>query len=313
VALTVGDVVGTGIDAAAAMGRLRSALAAILTTGAAPDEAISRLDRFAHRVAGAEYTTVAVCILDTGTGELSYACAGHPPPLVLDGGEADYLWDARSAPLCVAGTTRSAGRRTIGPGATVVLYTDGLVERRTRPLEDGLATLAAIARDGAGDDLDALRERILDRLVDPSEQRDDTALLLARVEQLSGAQFYHRVEVADDLADLRQASRSWLEAHDVPAPAAGDVVLAVSEAAANAIEHGHAGARLPVDVTLALADGHVAGVVRDRGQWRPPRSDPDRGRGLAIVRAVTDTLDVDRRNGTTISFRRRVRRPGEAA
>jgi GAF domain-containing protein/anti-sigma regulatory factor (Ser/Thr protein kinase) len=313
VAVTVGDVVGSGIDAAATMGRLRSALAAILTTGAAPDEAIAGLDRFARRVTGAEYTTVAICILDTARGELAYACAGHPPPLLLDGDEAEFLMDARSAPLCVPGAARVTARRTISPGATVVLYTDGLVERRTRPLDEGMRMLAAVAREAPAGDLGALRERILQRLVDPSEQRDDIALLAARVERLSSERFFHRIQHADDLAGLRQAARAWLEGQAIATADATDVVLALSEAAANAVEHGHAGAAMPVDVTLALSEGVVTGVVRDHGRWRTPRDHPDRGRGLAIMRAVSDAVEVDRRDGTTLSFRRRVRRPEEAA
>jgi serine/threonine-protein kinase RsbW len=264
-------------------------------------------------VTGAEYTTVAICILDTARGELAYACAGHPPPLLLDGDEAEFLMDARSAPLCVPGAARVTARRTISPGATVVLYTDGLVERRTRPLDEGMRMLAAVAREAPAGDLGALRERILQRLVDPSEQRDDIALLAARVERLSSERFFHRIQHADDLAGLRQAARAWLEGQAIATADATDVVLALSEAAANAVEHGHAGAAMPVDVTLALSEGVVTGVVRDHGRWRTPRDHPDRGRGLAIMRAVSDAVEVDRRDGTTLSFRRRVRRPEEAA
>jgi serine/threonine-protein kinase RsbW len=307
VALTVGDVVGRGIDAAAAMGRLRSALAAILTDGAAPGEAIDRLDRFARRVAGAEYTTVAICLIDTASGEMTYACAGHPPPLLLDGGACTYLWDARSAPIGVGAAARTSARCTVGAGATVLLYTDGLVERRSRPLEEGLAALADVARETADGDLAAMREQILARLVVPSEQRDDTALLLARVERIEAARFTRTVERAVELADLRRAIRAWLEAHAVAAADTHDVLLAVGEAAANAIEHGHAGRVAPVEVTLALAGGSLSGTVRDAGRWKAPHSDPDRGRGLEILRAVADDVTITRGDGTTVAFQRDLR------
>ncbi len=308
VALTVGDVVGRGIDAAAAMGRLRSALAAILTGGALPGEAIDQLDRFARRVAGAEYTTVAICILDTANGELTYACAGHPPPLLLDEDGCSYLWEARSPPIGVGSAARTSARRAIAAGAAVLLYTDGLVERRERPLEVGLEQLAAVVRDAADRSVEEIRERILAELLDPSRQRDDTALLLARVERVETARFATTVEGPAELAELRRSIRGFMELHDVDHADMQDVVLAVSEAAANAIEHGHDGQAAPVEVTLAIMDGHLTGSVRDGGTWKAPHGDPSRGRGLAIMRALAGDVSVTHGDGTTVAFQRSLRR-----
>jgi serine/threonine-protein kinase RsbW len=306
IALTVGDVVGRGIDAAAAMGRLRSALAAILLVSQAPGEAIDRLEVFAARVAGADYATVAVCMIDTGTGEVTYSCAGHPPPLVLVDGTATYLWDARSAPLR-AGTTppRPTARTQFEAPFTVMLYTDGLVERRTRPLDTGLAELAEAAVANADLPLDDLRDRILAAVHDASDElRDDSAILLAQLVHLD-ARVFSRTITADpaQLGRLRSALRSWLAAHDVGAEVAADVLLAVGEATANAVEHAYLDSGGEITVELEIDGERISGSVRDHGSWREPDERDGRGRGLAIIQAVTEAVELDRREGgTTLSF-----------
>ena len=98
-ALVVGDVVGHGLEAAVAMGQLRGAVSALAQTSS-PAELLDRLDAFVETVPSAATATLAFVDLDSATGELRYACAGHPPPLVVSPqGRARFLWDGRSAPL----------------------------------------------------------------------------------------------------------------------------------------------------------------------------------------------------------------------
>ena len=145
VALVVGDVVGRGIDAAAAMGQLRSATRALASTGLRSAELLSALDRYARRHAIGEMTTVVYADLSLVSGRVRYACAGHPPPvLVPAGAEPRLLWEGRSMPLAVFTSdvaARAEAHDELNAGDALLLYTDGLVERRTESMSEGLERL----------------------------------------------------------------------------------------------------------------------------------------------------------------------------
>ena len=181
VALVVGDVVGRGITAAATMGQLRSATRALAGTGLAPAALLEALDDFVARHDIGRMTTVAYAELHVDTGDLRYACAGHPPPALLaPGHEPALLWGGRSVPLDagVGSGARSEGSAHLPPGGSLLLYTDGLVERRSRPLGVGLDCLLAelaARRDSAPDDL---LSGVVGALED-DRHVDDLCLLLA--------------------------------------------------------------------------------------------------------------------------------------
>ncbi len=146
VAIAVGDVVGQGAKAAAIMGQLRSVLSGYLLEGHDPVQAVERLDRFACRVPGAAGSTVACLVLDPETGELTWARAGHPPPLVTGPTGTRLLEGATGTVLAVRGRPPfTSGSARIEPGESIVLYTDGLVERRGELVDDGIERLAAAA------------------------------------------------------------------------------------------------------------------------------------------------------------------------
>ena len=181
VGLVVGDVVGRGIEAAAVMGQLRSAIRALASTGLSPGALLDALDGFVARHRVGRMTTVAYAQLDVTTGALLYACAGHPPPILLGPGTAPlYLWDGRSVPLdsVAIGGPRSEGAAQLAPGATLLLYTDGLVERRAQSLDIGLAQLVAQAAAHDGAALAAMLRGIV-RAMD-EDHSDDLCLLGAR-------------------------------------------------------------------------------------------------------------------------------------
>ncbi|MFH5822967.1 SpoIIE family protein phosphatase [Georgenia sp. AZ-5] len=147
-AVVVGDVVGRGLAAASAMGQLRSAVRAVAGPGVGPARLLSRLDRFVQQVPAAASATLAYAEVELRTGSVRYACAGHLPPLLLPAdGEARLVWDGRSTPLglVLPGKDRTEAELRLGPGDRVLLYTDGLVERRDRPLVTGLQALADVA------------------------------------------------------------------------------------------------------------------------------------------------------------------------
>jgi serine phosphatase RsbU (regulator of sigma subunit) len=145
-ALLVGDCVGHGLHAATVMGQLRSASRALLLEHHGAAATLEALDRFARTIDGAECTTVFCGIVDPRAGTLTYSSAGHPPPLVLGHGEVSWLGGATGVPLAVPfDSGREEATVTLDPTDTLVLYTDGLVERRDDSIDAGLRALADAA------------------------------------------------------------------------------------------------------------------------------------------------------------------------
>ena len=301
IALVVGDVVGHGLEAAVAMGQLRGAVSA-LAQWSSPALLLERLDAFVETVPSAATATLAYVDLDPTTGAVRYACAGHPPPLVVSpDGRTRFLWDGRSAPLgSILGQERAGAEDRLAEGETIVLYTDGLVERRTAGIDEGLQRLAEAARRQPPGD-PRLADEICDALVGGETQEDDVCVLtLCRIP--SETMFSHAFPASPaELAGLRDQLRGWLEDNGVPEDVERGVVLAVSEAAANAVEHGYDcdGAGL-VTVLAQRMDGRLEISVRDEGAWQEPSSNTDRGRGLDIIRAIVEELSIGHEDGATV-------------
>lgn len=180
-ALLVGDCVGHGLGAAAVMGQLRSAARALLLEDSSPATTIEGLDRFAAALPGAACTTVFCGIVDESTGEFTYSAAGHPPPLVAGNRGLRWLDEARAQPLTLRSGARPEATVQLDVGDALLLYTDGLVERRGETLREGLARLEEAAVDLGAVGLDAaVVDRLLASLI-PDGASDDVALLLYRV------------------------------------------------------------------------------------------------------------------------------------
>ena len=176
-AVVVGDVVGRGLRAATAMGQLRSAVRAVAGPGVGPAALLSRLDRFVEQAAVGFMATLAYAEIELGTGRVRYACAGHLPPLrVSAAGAHEFLWDGRSTPLGI-GTGRVEAETTLLPDDLLVLYTDGLIERRDRALRTGLDALADA---GAGllEPTGSVASLVTDLLAHGDDERDDVCVLV---------------------------------------------------------------------------------------------------------------------------------------
>ncbi len=172
--IVIGDVGGRGLEAAATMGQIRNALRAYALKAAGPAEVMDDLHELVDRSAGEiTFATVIYVVLDLATGACEVATAGHLPPLITGSGYVDI---PHSPPLGFGGVTNSGSNAfVLAPGQTLWLYTDGLVESRTRPIDTGLDELAAIAAQVDAGDLEAIADHLL--VVLPAARDDDIALL----------------------------------------------------------------------------------------------------------------------------------------
>lgn len=178
--LSVGDVVGRGVTAASAMGQLRSAVRALAGTGIGPGAVLDQLDSFTERLADGRFSTVVYAEIDLSTGMLRYACAGHLPPIVVaPSGDTELLWDGRSSPVAIAPRTEPRPEATVAlaPGSQVHLYTDGLIERRSRDIDGGLDALATLAGELRALPLPTLTDRLMSELLADEDNTDDVCLL----------------------------------------------------------------------------------------------------------------------------------------
>jgi anti-sigma regulatory factor (Ser/Thr protein kinase) len=305
IGIIVGDCVGRGLPAAAVMGQLRASARALLLTGAEPARLLEQLDAVAELIPNAFCTTVFLSVLDTESGEFSYSCAGHPPAVLAVPGSAHTLIsDARSVPLAVQRKTpRPQASVKLPPGSTLMLYTDGLVERRDASIDDGIAQLGTTVERGIRSTVDDVADAALSELAPPGGYDDDIAVVVYRrpYPPLS----IHQVVNADQLGEIRHQLAGWLHGAGMAEELVADIVLAVNEAVANSIEHGYQG-RKPGKVRVH-GDNDGARIhlkITDRGKWKPAATDPGvRGRGLLLIRAVSDWLDLQTTpKGTTVSM-----------
>ncbi|HEY7718645.1 MAG TPA: MASE1 domain-containing protein [Pedococcus sp.] len=185
VAVAIGDVAGHGLQAAAAMGQLRMALRAYALLDPSPIAVVQGLHRLVAELDLTELTTVAYLLVDPSAGRLRLSNAGHPPPLVVGGvaggSEARFLLDGLAPPLGAASLEHFGECSAALPdGATLLLYTDGLVERRGASISEGLDRLALTAVTHAGLGVDELCDGVLSSLVVPHGNRDDVAVVALR-------------------------------------------------------------------------------------------------------------------------------------
>jgi PAS domain S-box-containing protein len=308
IGIIVGDCVGRGLSAAAVMGQLRSSARALLLTGAEPAMLLEDLDSVAELIPDAFCTTVFLAVLDTESGEFFYSCAGHlPAVLAAPQAKPTLLSDARSVPLVVQRkNSRPQSSVVLPPGSTLMLYTDGLVERRDVSLDDGIARVSETVAGGMHLPVDAVADAVLNEMAPPGGYDDDIAIVVYR--QPYAPLAIEKVVTADQLTDIRHQLAAWMRAATIPDDRVADIVLAVNEACANSIEHGYRGrkpGRVRVEGENDGARVHLR--VIDSGSWKAAPADPGvRGRGLLLIRAVSDWLEMDcTPTGTTVdmSFR----------
>jgi PAS domain S-box-containing protein len=306
VALIVGDVVGHGLRAAATMGQLRNAFRAYGLIESSPAEVMARVNRLVTSGEDA-MATVLYLVLDRETGDVTFSAAGHPPPLLLAPDGPRFLEGGRSMPIGAADPAvfREA-KGVVPPGSTLLLYTDGLVERRGVPLEDSLDKLAEVAGE-ADDNLERLCDRVLAAVLPELEPSDDVALLAVRPSSATAEAIRLSLPAEpESLGLLRRRLERFLHAAGADELESYEIMLTVCEAAGNAIEHAYGPGDASFDVEAALVADDLVASVRDRGNWRD-RRDEHRGRGIKIIEGLMDDVNIESQDGgTLVTMRRRL-------
>jgi GAF domain-containing protein/anti-sigma regulatory factor (Ser/Thr protein kinase) len=306
IGMAVGDVVGHGIEAAAVMAQLRTAVRAYAAEGHDAAGVVDRVNSLMWQLGPAPMTTLIFLVLDPAEERFEIVNAGHPPPLVVSpDGEAEFLELTGGVAL---GVTRDrpyqAESHPLPAGGSVMLYTDGLVERRGESIDAGLERLRRIATGQTG--VDTLCASVVEHIV-PEPRVDDVAFLVARIPPLGPRLQTTWAASPDSLAPVRALLRRWLRAHGAGDSEIYDITVACQEACANAIEHAYGPGRADFTVDGEVVDGQVRLHVRDRGRWRAPRGE-HRGRGLSLMRALMDDVEVGENEdgGTDVRLARRL-------
>jgi PAS domain S-box-containing protein len=298
IGLVVGDVVGHDLAASATMGQLRSALLAYACEAhEQPSEALTRLDRV-FATLGLTYATCVFCVLDRTRTTLRWSNAGHPPPLLVRDGRASFLAEGSGVLLGVTrGADLNEASTVLQAGDYVVLYTDGLVERRGESLDDGLDRLARVASHLRVHDADGLCDGLLAELLPASTARaDDVAILVVRIVPSVDAPVSHRVDL-DSTPESAMVARGFTAGvleHAGWSAQVDTATLLVSELVTNAVRHGSP----PCVLSIRFADGgSTAEVSVSDGDPRMPVVRPrdelaEDGRGFLLVDALASDWGV---------------------
>ncbi|MFF3395593.1 SpoIIE family protein phosphatase [Streptomyces sp. NPDC002669] len=303
-ALVIGDVMGRGVRAAAVMGQLRTAVRAYARLDLPPHEVLQLLDGLAAEIDASQIATCAYAVHDPNEGHLVYASAGHLPILVCDeDGTVHRAEDPTGPPLGTGGWIHTSGTIALPPGSTAVLYTDGLVERRSEDIDEGVAALGR-ALSGAKGSPQVVCDRLIRSLGVTAEHDDDVAVLVVQHPAREGAdaELFHNASL-DLLGGIEAAPRARAFATGVltswrfPVELCDLGVLAAGELVANSLKHGTP----PMRLGLRRTDRRLIIEVTDGDDHLPRRrrADPadEAGRGISIVATIATSWGSRRTPG----------------
>ncbi|WP_059007746.1 ATP-binding SpoIIE family protein phosphatase [Streptomyces specialis] len=292
-AVVIGDVMGRGVRAAAVMGQLRTAVRAYARLDLPPHEVLQLLDGLAAEIDASQIATCVYAVYDPNEGTLTYASAGHLPLFIREpDATVRRVSDPTGPPLGTGGWLHTSGAVPFGPGSSVVLYTDGLVERRDADIDEGIDKLER-ALAGAGDSPQIVCDRLLRALAISEDHDDDVAILVLACPERHGEEAdLFRGAALDLLGGIEAAPRARAFADGVlaswrfPEELRELGVLAASELVANSLKHG----RAPMGLRLRRTDRRLIVEVTDGDEHLPRRQQAEpadeTGRGIAVVATI---------------------------
>lgn len=284
VAFVIGDVMGRGLRAAAAMGQLRTAVRTLAVLDHLPEDVLRHLDDLAHGTDEVQLATCVYAVFDPVEKSLSYATAGHPPPVLRQpDGTTALLPQPSGAPLGVGGVAFESTTVPVADAARLLLYTDGLVEARDSDIDLGLASISTAFGAHLGP-LDELCDHLLAATGRDRGHDDDVALLVASLSGLPAERVatWRLRGGMESVAEARSWVRSRLTGWQVGGLAELAELLA-SELVTNALRH----ASGPIELSALLLDDVVTLAVRDAEtplpRLRKAVDSDEGGRGLQLV------------------------------
>ncbi|WP_185832309.1 SpoIIE family protein phosphatase [Streptomyces sp. WAC 04229] len=304
-ALVVGDVMGHGLNSAAMMGQLRTAVQTMAGLDLPPAQLLRNLDGLAQRLGDTHLATCLYAVYDPIAGELHLANAGHIPPVLVraEDGASELIELPTGAPIGVGGVPFESVRVPVAPGDRLVMCTDGLVEMRGEDIGVGLATLCESAAHPAAS-MDDACDTIIRALGTRGGRKDDVALLMARLGGIE-ADAVAEWRLARDPSEVGRARAVVREQlHDWGLPKLAEAAgLMVSELVTNAVRHSHG---RPVELRLVRADTLLCEVDDDDHELPALRTagpDDETGRGLRVVSTLARAWGASRtRTGKTVWF-----------
>lgn len=313
-AFSIGDVAGHGLHAAVVMGEVRQAFRAAAVNPKSPSLVLERANTIVNMRSDTAIVTAIFGILDRETSTVTYAVAGHPPPILATRGGTAQTLPARGIPLGVADSVFTQDWTfTLPPGSLFALYTDGLTEH-SRDVERGEQQLLDAIRAQIVSPTGEPAKAIVDRIFEARQNADDVAALVLAIEDDAPAKFlfdFSALPLAVPI--LRRALSRFLEQHGLSGDDAYAVLLAVGEAAANAVEHAYPNEPGLVQVRAERVEDTLVIDVIDAGRWKPAERRDERGRGIKIMRALMDRIEIHTMQAeTNVRLTTRLASPNEA-
>ena len=307
-AFVIGDVVGRGVLAASVMAEIRASLRAYMAQGHKLTDVVSMLNELLVSVGRNRGATLCILELDPNAEELEAVIAGHLPPLLIDpGGHVQLLEQKHGLPVGVrTGHEYQAFRYPFPTGSGLLLYTDGLIERREESIDQGFERLLAATEAAAANSDASLADRVYRTLLDETPLEDDVALLAIETTPLDDTLEMTLPARSAVLGSLRTTLGRWLQTAGADDSELFDITLACSEAVTNAIEHAYGGREATFTIRCEHDGDQVMITVRDVGRWRTARRHTG-GRGLEIMRALVDEVNIDSdQHGTVVTLTKRL-------
>ena len=291
IGVSIGDVAGHGLSAAVVMSEARQAVRSSAFDAASPGEALARANQMLQRTP--MMVTALLGIYDPKNATFTYASAGHPPPIVHTPGGHRFMLPVGDLPLGLDfNSVPASWMFSLRPGTLLLLYTDGLIEYSRDIVAGEEALLAAL-----GAECDALSsepaKNIVERVFGVADNNDDVAAMTLYVEPRPTDSFEITASAVPFAAPyIRRPLESWLFERGIDEDGRFAIIGAVGEAVANAIEHAYTGTPGTVHLSVRIENSVVRVYIEDGGVWRPAEKRDERGRGIPLMRALMDRVEI---------------------
>lgn len=301
IAISIGDVAGHGLEAATVMGEVRQAIRTAAMGRTSPASVLEHVNGVINLRAGIGMVTAIFGYYEPERRELTYAVAGHPPPILTIPGRFCNFLPGGGVPL---GIDRSIGATdwtiTLPPTCSVIFYTDGMTEYG-RDVIDGEARLLEACVRACDEDPDNPALGLLERIFDTAVSRDDAATLtlFAHEGPLPAKMSYSAIPLCSPI--VRSMMHRFCDQYDLSDDDRFSVLTAVGEAVANCVEHAYRGDERGVFHLGASVEGETVHIeVEDRGRWRPFKPRDERGRGFLLMNELMDRVRINSTRDSTL-------------